>query len=217
MKTYRRNTTSYINYNHWSWYTSLLAHLEEPHKQQTLASGRQPPHHYLVQSFECPDLPDVHTEIVREPWPIQREDLLVQLRKVTPFGTTVNHTPQSPGDSQNRFGKGPSHRSGATITIVGQFRNRFKRRFLGHLVTWTPNSNGTSPLMNQLSTQLTTKPSTEIHATPFAGTAAKNVLNWLKSFNWTATDNVCNDQKQLQVIPVYLKDTALNFELWALN
>ena len=69
-------------------------------------------------------------------------------------------------------------------------------------------------LMNHLSTRLTTKPSTEVHATPFAGTAAENVLNWLKSFNWTATDSVWNDQKQLQVIPVYLKDTALNFELW---
>ena len=74
-------------------------------------------------------------EIVREPWPIQREDPVVQLPKVTPFDTTVNHTPQSPGDSQNRFGRGPSHKSRSTITIVGQFTNRFKRRFLGHLVT----------------------------------------------------------------------------------
>ena len=56
-----------------------------------------------------------------------------------------------------------------------------------------------------------TKPSTEIHPAPFAGTAAENVLDWLESFNRIATHNVWNDQKQLQVIPVYLK--GHNFEL----
>ena len=66
-------------------------------------------------------------------------------------------------------------------------------------------------LMNQLLTQLKTKPLNEIHPAPFAGTAAENVLNWLESFNWIAIHNVWNNQKQLQVIPVYLKDTALNF------
>ena len=53
-------------------------------------------------------------------------------------------------------------------------------------------------LMNQLLTQLTTKPSIEIQPTP-------------ESFDRIAAHNVWNDQKQLQVIPVYLKDTALNF------
>ena len=38
-------------------------------------------------------------------------------------------------------------------------------------------------LMNQLLTQHTMKPSTEIHPAPFAGTTAENVLNWLESFN----------------------------------
>ena len=66
-------------------------------------------------------------------------------------------------------------------------------------------------LMNQLLTQHTMKPSTEIHPAHFAGTTAENVLNWLESFNWIAIHNVWNDQKQLQVIPVYVKDTALNF------
>ena len=66
-------------------------------------------------------------------------------------------------------------------------------------------------LMNQLLTQLTTNPSTEIHPTPFAGTAADNILDWLENFDRIAVQNVWNDQKQLQVIPVYLKDTALNF------
>ena len=66
-------------------------------------------------------------------------------------------------------------------------------------------------LMNQLLTQLTTKPSTEIHPTPFTGTAADNILDWLENFDRIAAHSVWNDQKQLQVIPVYLKDTALNF------
>ena len=66
-------------------------------------------------------------------------------------------------------------------------------------------------LMKQLLTQLTTKPSMEIHPTPFTWTAADNILNWLENFNRIAARNASNDQQQLQVIPVYLKDTALNF------
>ena len=66
-------------------------------------------------------------------------------------------------------------------------------------------------LMNQLLTQLTTKPSTEIHPSPFTGTAANNILDLLENFDCIAAHNVWNGQKQLQVIPVYLKDTALNF------
>ena len=66
-------------------------------------------------------------------------------------------------------------------------------------------------LMNQLLTQLTTKPSTEIIPTLFTGTAADNILDWLENFDRIAAHNVWNDQKQLQVIPVSVKDTALNF------
>ena len=62
-------------------------------------------------------------------------------------------------------------------------------------------------LMNQLLTQFTTKPSTEIHPTPFTGTTANNILDWLQNFDRIAVHNVWNDQKQLQVIPVYLKDS----------
>ena len=65
--------------------------------------------------------------------------------------------------------------------------------------------------MHQLLTQRTTKTSTEIHSAPFGRTAAENVLDWLESFHRIATYNFRNDQNQLQVIPVYLKDTALNF------
>ena len=43
------------------------------------------------------------------------------------------------------------------------------------------------------------------------GTAANNILDWLENFDHIAAHNVWNDQKQLQVIPVYLKDIALNF------
>ena len=45
------------------------------------------------------------------------------------------------------------------------------------------------------------KPSTKIHLVPFVGTAAENVLDWLKKFNQIASDNVSNDQTQLEVIP----------------
>ena len=62
-------------------------------------------------------------------------------------------------------------------------------------------------LMNQLLMQLTTKLSTKIHPTPLPGTA----IDWLENFDRIAVQNVWNDQKQLQIIPVYLKDTALNF------
>ena len=45
-------------------------------------------------------------------------------------------------------------------------------------------------LMNQLLTQLTTKPSTQIHPTPFTGTAADNILDWLENFDRIAAHNV---------------------------
>ena len=53
------------------------------------------------------------------------------------------------------------------------------------------------------------KPPREIHPTPFTGTAADNILTWLENFDCIAAHKVCNDQKQLQVIPVYLKDLEL--------
>ena len=65
-------------------------------------------------------------------------------------------------------------------------------------------------LMNQLA-QLTTKSSTEIHATLFMGTAANNMLDCIKNFDHIAAHNVWNNQKELQVIHVYLTDIALNF------
>ena len=45
-------------------------------------------------------------------------------------------------------------------------------------------------LMNQLLTQLTTNPSTEIHLTLFTGTVADNSLDSLKNFDRIAVYNV---------------------------
>ena len=50
-------------------------------------------------------------------------------------------------------------------------------------------------LMNQLLIQLTTKPSTEIHPTPFTGTTVDNILDWIEHFDHIAANNVWNDQK----------------------
>ena len=50
-------------------------------------------------------------------------------------------------------------------------------------------------LMNQLLTQLTTKPSTKVHPTPFTGTTADNILDWIENFDGIAAHNVWNDQK----------------------
>ena len=66
-------------------------------------------------------------------------------------------------------------------------------------------------LMIQLLTQLTTKPLIEIQPTPFTGNATDNILDWLENFDRIAAHNIWNNHKQLQVIPVYLKDTTLNF------
>ena len=67
-------------------------------------------------------------------------------------------------------------------------------------------------LMNQLLTQLIIDSSlAEIHPSPFAGAAAENVLDWLESFKENATHNLWDDQEKLQVIPVYLNNTNLNF------
>ena len=71
--------------------------------------------------------------------------------------------------------------------------------------------------MNQLLTQLTIISLAEIHPSPFAGAAAENVLDWLKSFKVNATYNVWDDQEKLQVIPVYLNNTNLHFYCFLLE
>ena len=164
-----------------------------------------------MQSFECPDLPGFHPGIVTELWSIQWEDTVVQLPQRTPFDTTVNRHPQSPSDSlvdsaQNRLTDRDQLSQSSDTSRTDSSDNSLDILLPELRIEMEP-----VQLMNQLLTQLTTKPSTEIHPTPFSGTAGDNILDWLENFDRIAAHNVWNEQKQLQVIPVYLKDTALNF------
>ena len=162
-----------------------------------------------MQSLECPDLPNFHPGIT-ETWSVQRGDSVVQLPQHTPFDTTVTRHPQSPADSLVESAQ--DH-----LTDRDQLSQLFD-------IFWTDSSDTSSDtslpelpmemepvqLMNQLA-QLTTKSSTEIHATLFMGTAANNMLDCIKNFDHIAAHNVWNNQKELQVIHVYLTDIALNF------
>ena len=163
-----------------------------------------------MQSFECPDFPDFHPGIT-QPWSIQQGDTVVQLPQRTPFDATVTRHPQSPADSlvdsnQDRF----TNRDQLSQSLDAS-RTDSSDNSLDTSLPELPMEIEPVQLMNQLLTQLTTKPSTEIHPTPFRGTTADNILDWIENFDRIAAHNVWNDQKQLQVIPVYLKDTALNF------
>ena len=142
---------------------------------------------------------------------IQQGDTVVQLSQRTPFDITVNHHPQSPiasliDSAQDRF-TDRDHLSQSLDSSRTDSRDNSLDISLPEL----PMKMEPLQLMNQLLTQLTTKPSTEINPTPFTGTTADNILDWLENFDRIAAHNVWNDQKQLHVIPVYLKDTALNF------
>ena len=163
-----------------------------------------------MQSFECPDFPDFHPGIT-QPWSIQQGDTVVQLPQRTPFDATVTRHPQSPADSlvdstQDRF----TNRDQLSQSLDAS-RTDSSDNSLDTSLPELPMEIEPVQLMNQLLTQLTTKPSTEIHPTSFRGTTADNILDWIENFDRIAAHNVWNDQKQLQVIPVYLKDTALNF------
>ena len=129
----------------------------------------------------------------------------------TPFDTTVNRHSQSPADSlvdsaQDRLTDRDQLSQLLDTSLTDSSDNS-----LGILLSELPIEMEPVQLMNQLLTQLTTKPSIEIHPTPLTGTTADNILDWIKNFDRIAAHNVWNDQKQLQVIPVYLKDAALNF------
>ena len=163
-----------------------------------------------MQSFECSDLPDFHPGIT-EPWSIQRGDTVVQLPRRTLFDTTVNCRPQSPADSLVDSAQDCLTDRGQLSQSLNTSRTDSSDNSLDISLPELPTEMEPVQLMNQLLTQLTTKPSTEIHPTPFTGTAADNILDWLENFDRIAAHSVWNDQKQLQVIPVYLKDTALNF------
>ena len=165
-----------------------------------------------MQSFECPDLADFHPGIATETWSLQRGDTVVQLPQRTPFDTTVHRHSQSPADSLVDSAQDcltdRNHLSQSLDTSqTNSSNNSLDISLLELPVEMEP-----VQLINQLLTQLTTKLSTEIHPTPFTGTTANNIfLDWIESFDRIAAHNVWNDQKQLQVIPVYLKNGALNF------
>ena len=66
---------------------------------------------------------------------MHRRDTVVQLPKFTPFDTAVNRLPQSPKYSLIVSAEDPSHRLPSTMTAVGQFPDRFRKQFFGHLIT----------------------------------------------------------------------------------
>ena len=164
-----------------------------------------------MQSFECPDLADFHPGIATETWSLQRGDTVVQLPQRTPFDTTVNRHSQSPADSLVDLAQDCLTDRDQLSKLLDTSLTDSSDNSLDILLSELPIEMEPVQLMNQLLTQLTTKPSIEIHPTPLTGTTADNILDWIKNFDRIAAHNVWNDQKQLQVIPVYLKDAALNF------
>ena len=165
-----------------------------------------------MQSFECPDLADFHPGIATETWSLQRGDTVVQLPQRTPFDTTVHRHSQSPADSLVDSAQDCLTDRNHLSQSLDTSQTNSSNNSLDISLLELPIEMEPVQLINQLLTQLTTKLSTEIHPTPFTGTTANNIfLDWIESFDRIAAHNVWNDQKQLQVIPVYLKDAALNF------
>ena len=161
-----------------------------------------------MQSFECPNLADFHPGIVTETWSLQRGDTVVQLPQRTPFDTTVNRHLQSPADSLVDLAQDCLTDRDQLSKLLDTSLTDSSDNSLDILLSELPIEMEPVQLMNQLLTQLTTKPSTEIYPTPFTGTTADNISDGIENFDSNAAHNVWNDLKQLQIIPVYLKDTA---------
>ena len=128
----------------------------------------------------------------------------------TPFDTTVNRLLKSPTDSLIDSAQDRLTDPNQLSPSLDSSRTDSRDNSLDISLPELPIKMEPKQLMNQLFTQLTTKLSTEIHPSPFTGTTA-DILNRLENFDRISAHNVWNDQKQLQVIPVYLKDTAFNF------
>ena len=96
-------------------------------------------------------------------------------------------------------------------SLKDSLRDTLEESFGDNSLPETPTEMESVQLMNQLLPQLTIISLAEIHPSPFAGAAAENVLDWLESFKENATHNLWDDQEKLQVIPVYLNNTNLNF------
>ena len=140
-------------------------------------------------AFECPDLPDFHPKIVMEPWSIQQGDTVIQLPQRTPFDTTVNRHPQFPTDSL--VDSAQDHLTDHDQLSLNSSRTDSSDSSLHMSLPELPIEMEPVQLMNQFLTQLTTKPSTEINPTPSTGTAANNILDWLKNFDHIACNTLC--------------------------
>ena len=150
-----------------------------------------------MQSFDCPNLADFQPGIVTQTWSLQWRDIVVQFPQRTLFDTTVNRHSQYPADSlvdsdQDRL-TDRDHLSQSLNTS----RTNSSDNSLDIPPPELPIEMEPVQLMNQLLTQLTTKPSTEIHPTPLTGTTTNNMLDWIKNFDRIVAHNVWNDQKQL--------------------
>ena len=184
--------------------------MQEPYSQ-TLASSRSPQNNRVVHTFECSDIQEFPTRIVRKHLSRYRADIVVQLPKFTPFDTAANQLSQSPEDSLIDPTEDRLTDLNPLLQSLDSSQRDSEDNSLDTSLPEIPIEMEPAQLINQLLTQVTTKPSTEIHPVPFAVADAENVLNWLKNVNRIVTHNVWNDQKQFQVIPVYLKHTTLNF------
>ena len=112
-----------------------------------------------MQSFECPDLPEFHPGIVREPWSIQPGDTVVQLPQHTPFDRTVNHHPHSPTDSLVDSAQDRLTGRDQLSQSLGSSRTDSSDNSLDISLPELPKEMEPVQLMNQLLTQLTMKPS----------------------------------------------------------
>ena len=132
-----------------------------------------------MHTFECPDLQDFPTRIIREPLSTYRADTVIQLPKLTPTDTATYQLLQSFEDllinpTENRLTDlDHSHNLWKILTQIW-------KAIFGHPLPEIPIEMEPVQLMYQLLTQFITKPSTEMHPVPFAGTTAENILNWLK-------------------------------------
>ena len=64
-------------------------------------------------------------------------------------------------------------------------------------------------VLNRLLGALTAKRNLELHPTTFAENDSKNIQEWIKNFKRIATHSQLDEQKQHDVIPLYLKKAAI--------
>ena len=119
-----------------------------------------------------------------------RGDTVDQLPKLTLIDTVANQLSPSPEDSLIDPAEDHLTDLSSPLQSLDSSQTDSENKYLDTLLLEIPIEMEPVQLMNQLLTQLTTKPSTEIHPAPFAGTAAENILDWLESFNRIATHSI---------------------------